>query len=78
MSTTIRVSEQTRDRLAALAAAMHRPMTAVVDEALDELERRRFFAAFNDRWSELRKDSIWPEIEQERLAEEAALRDGGT
>ncbi len=78
MSTTIRVSEATRDRLAALAAAMQRPMTAVVDEALDELERRRFFDAFNERWSKLRKDSTaWPEIERERLAEEAALRDGG-
>lgn len=76
MSTTIRVPNQTRDRLAALAAATGRPMTAVVDDALDALERRVFFEAFNSRFGELREDEdAWAEVEAERAAEEGALRD---
>jgi predicted transcriptional regulator len=46
MSTTIRVSEQTRDRFARLAAATGRPMTQLLDEAADALERRVFFDQF--------------------------------
>jgi predicted transcriptional regulator len=76
MSTTIRVPNRTRDRLAALAAATGRPMTAVVDDALDALERRVFFEALNTRYAELREDgAAWAEIEAERATEEGALRD---
>jgi predicted transcriptional regulator len=35
MSTTIRVSEKTRDRFAPLAEATDRPMTQLLDEAAD-------------------------------------------
>ena len=76
MSTTIRVSEDTRDRLAALARACGRPMTEVVDEAVDALERRAFFDALNARYRELRADpDQWAEIEAERSVEEHTLRD---
>ncbi len=76
MSTTIRVPNRTRDRLAALASAMGRPMTAVVDDALDALERRVFFEGLNARYAELRADEAsWTEIEAERAIEEGALRD---
>jgi hypothetical protein len=62
--------------LAALAAATGRPMTAVVDDALDALERRVFFEGFNNRYGELREDkAAWAELEAERAAEEGALRD---
>lgn len=77
MSTTIRVSEATRDRLAAIATAEDRPMTSVLDDAVDALERRRFFADFNARYRELRADpEAWASIEQERGFEAAALSDG--
>lgn len=76
MSTTIRVSQRTRARIAALADATHRPMTAVVDEALDALERRAFFASFNQRYGELRDDEVtWTEIEAERQLEASSLTD---
>ncbi|MGK2957460.1 MAG: hypothetical protein ACSLFB_03470 [Acidimicrobiales bacterium] len=76
MSTTIRVNEQTRDRLAALAKSEGKPMTAVVDEALDALERRVFFDEFNARYKELRNDpSAWDAIEAERATEAGALGD---
>ncbi len=70
MSTTIRVSEQTRDRLAALADSTKRPMTRVLDDAVDALERRVFFERFNRRYQELRDDpEVWAELEAERRVE---------
>jgi predicted transcriptional regulator len=76
MSTTIRVSEETRDRLASLATSTGRPMTRVLDDAVEALERKVFFDRFNRRYQELRDDSAaWSEIEQERGVEERALGD---
>jgi predicted transcriptional regulator len=76
MSTTIRVSEQTRARIAALADRAGRPMTEIVDEAVDALERTSFFDAMNGRYAELRSDpATWREVEDERALEEGALGD---
>jgi predicted transcriptional regulator len=76
MSTTIRVSEETRDRLASLATATGRPMTRVLDDAVEALERKLFFDQLNARFRELRHDSAaWSEIEQERRVEEGELGD---
>jgi predicted transcriptional regulator len=76
MSTTIRVSEQTRDRFARLADATGRPMTQLLDEAADALERRVFFDQFSARYEALRADPrAWAEIEAERAAESGAVRD---
>jgi predicted transcriptional regulator len=79
MSTTIRVSEQTRDRFAKLADETGRPMTQLLDEAADALERRVFFQRFSARYETLRADpSVWEEIEAERGLESGALRDGSS
>lgn len=76
MSTTIRVSEQTRDRFAKLADATGRPMTQLLDEAADALERRVFFDQFSARYEVLRTDpQAWSEIEAERVAESGAVGD---
>jgi len=76
MSTTIRVSEPTRDRFARLAQATGRPMSQLVDEAADALERRVFFDQLSARYEVLRADpDAWSEIEAERTAESGALRD---
>jgi predicted transcriptional regulator len=76
VSTTIRVSEQTRDRFARLADATGRPMTQLLDEAADALERRVFFDQFAARYEELRTDpAAWSEIEAERAVESGAVRD---
>jgi len=67
------VSENTRDRFARLADATGRPMTQLLDEAADALERRLFFDQMSRRFEELRHDgSAWVEIEAER-----ALENGG-
>jgi predicted transcriptional regulator len=76
MTTTIRVSEETRDRLAALAASTGRPMTRVLDEAVDALERRVFFDLLNRRYGALQQDAAArAEIEGEHRVEEGALGD---
>lgn len=76
MSTTIRVSEQTRDRFARLADATGRPMTQLLDDAADALERRLFFDEFSARYEALRADdAAWGEIEVERAVEGGAVRD---
>lgn len=76
MSTTIRVSEATKRRIASLATATGTSMTTVVDAAVDALERRQFFAEFNERYAELRNDPEgWQAIEAERALESSALRD---
>ena len=76
MSTTIRVSERTRDRFAKLADATGRPMTQLVDEAVDALERRVFFDQLTVGFDALRDDAnAWAEVEAERGEESAVLRD---
>jgi predicted transcriptional regulator len=76
MSTTIRVSEQTRDRFATLASMTGRPMTQLLEEAADALERRLFFDRLCARYEELRSDPIaWQEIIAERAAEAGPIGD---
>lgn len=76
MSTTIRISEVTRDRFAKLARSTGRPMTQLLDEAADALERRLFFDEVDARYEALRQDAdAWAEIEAERAEEAAALTD---
>ena len=59
-----------------LADATGRPMTRVLDEAVDTLERKLFFDTCNRRYEELRSDpGAWLEIEQERRAEGGAIGD---
>lgn len=76
MSTTIRVSETTRARFAALAKQTGRPMTQLLDEAADALERDLFFHSLELRYEQLRDDvGAWSEIESERRIESGSLRD---
>ena len=79
MSTTIRVSEPTRDRFARLAHATGRPMSQLVDEAADALERRVFFDQLSAGYEALRADpTAWGEIETERTLESGTLADGSS
>jgi predicted transcriptional regulator len=76
MSTTIRVSEPTRDRFAKLAQTTGRPMSQLLDDAADALERRVFFDQLSSRYEALRADeNAWSEIEAERAVESGALHD---
>jgi predicted DNA-binding protein len=76
MSTTIRVSEATRDRFAALAKSTGKPMTDLLDQAVTTLERELFFNSIGERYESLRGDDrAWSEINVERSLEANALHD---
>jgi predicted transcriptional regulator len=77
MSTTIRVSEATRDRFAALAKSTGKPMTDLLDQAVTTLERELFFKSIEERYESLRgsDDGAWAEISVERSLEASALHD---
>jgi predicted transcriptional regulator len=67
VSTTIRVSERTHDRLARLAGVTGRPMSQLLDEAVEVLERREFFDELGTRYGELRADpATWEELQADR------------
>lgn len=72
----MRVSEETRLRFATMAEATGRPMTQLLDEAVDALERRVFFDAMAAGYAELRADPVaWAEIEVERQMEGQVVGD---
>lgn len=76
MSTTIRVSEATRDRFSRLAEATGRPMTQLLDEAAEALERRLFFDQLAIGFDDLRSDpDRWAEVVTERAIESGAVDD---
>ncbi len=76
VSTTIRVSDQTRDRFARMAAATGRLMIVLLEEVADALERRIFFTQLSSRFSQLQEDAeAWAEIQDERRHESVSLGD---
>jgi len=75
-TTTIRVSKPTQERFAELARKTGRPMSQLVEEAADALERRVFFDQMTARYESLRADpKEWNEIESERTLEASTLSD---
>ncbi|MDQ3988088.1 MAG: hypothetical protein M3291_02615 [Actinomycetota bacterium] len=77
MSTTIRGSEQTRRRAAALAESTGTQMQAVVDEALIAYERAIFWESFEASYARLADHADeWNGVVAERRGEELALADG--
>ena len=62
--------------MAEMAQKSGQPMTDVLDEAVKQLERKRFFDEMNRRYAELREDpEAWAEIEAERAEWDATLMD---
>lgn len=77
MSTTIRVTQDTRRRAADIAARTGRQMQAVVDDALVAYERTLFWESFEDGFDRLSGDAeTWESVQEERRGEQQALRDG--
>lgn len=76
MSTTIRVSEETRRRAADLAQRTGRQIQVVVAEALAAYERTLFWDSFEAGFSRLADDADeWASVLAERRGEEPALAD---
>lgn len=77
MSTTIRVSEATRQRAADLAASSGRQMQVIVEEALVAYERAQFWESFASGYRRIADDTdAFDTVQAERRGEEPALRDG--
>jgi hypothetical protein len=76
-SLTIRVSRSTHELLRSLAARSDTTITAVVDEAARDLQRKRFWADFNTSCEALKADpGAWADLQQEDAAWDSTLADG--
>ena len=74
---TIRLPARTYARLRGLARASGKPMSTVIDEAIDRYESERFFRDLDAAYRELRADhEAWQEEEAERAELEQTLSDG--
>jgi predicted transcriptional regulator len=76
-SLTIRVSRSTHELLRSLADRSNATITAVVDEAVRDLQRKKFWADFNAACSAAQADpATWADLRREDAAWEATLADG--
>ena len=76
MSTTVRVSEETRRRAAALAKATGRQLQQVIEDAVAAYERELFWRRLTDGYDALAEDeSAWAEVQAERDVEARSLGD---
>jgi predicted DNA-binding protein len=76
-TTTIRVSEETREALRALAASTGEPMARLVERAVKHLRAEEFFAELDNAYERLDADAgASAEEAPERKEWEATLADG--
>jgi hypothetical protein len=74
---TVSISEASHRLLKELAERTGRPVTEVLDEALDAYRRALFFDRVNAGYAELRADpEAWAEHAAERQQWDATLTDG--
>ena len=74
---TIRVSRSTHELLRELADRSNASITAVVDEAVRDLQRKRFWAGFNAECSALQADpAAWAEMAKDDAVWQGTLSDG--
>ena len=75
--TTVRVSEATHTLLREIAARTDRPMSAVIEAALEEYRRRLFWSLADREFRALRADTTaWKEHQEELAVWDAAADDG--
>jgi hypothetical protein len=76
-SATVRISEKARKTLRDLAAESGESMQAVLDRAVEEYRRQRFFDELNAGYEALRRDpEAWAEYQKELALWDATLMDG--
>ena len=76
-SPTVRVSSQAYRILKDLAASSGEPMQAILDRALEEERRRRFFEEANASYERLRSDKeAWSGYKTEMCQWDVTLLDG--
>lgn len=76
-STTVRISLRAQRTLQQLSKTTGRSQTALLEEAVEELRRKRIFEEANRAYAALKSDpKAWAEELEERKAWEATLGDG--
>ena len=76
-SETIRLRPETHEKLKTLADESGKPMTAVLDEAVEALRRQRFLDECNEAYARLKADpAAWAEEQAERAEWDKTLPDG--
>jgi predicted DNA-binding protein len=82
VTTTVRISEETHARLAALSAATGQRMQTIVDEAIAAYETNDFWQAFDAGYDALANNAnnnnnpdSWDEVAAEREGEAPSLTD---
>lgn len=76
-STTVRISDEVRESLRELAAKSGETMQEVLERAVAEYRKKRFFDEVNAAYQAMRDDpEAWSEELAEREVYEAALADG--
>lgn len=76
MSTTVRVSGETHERLATLASLTGRRMQAIIEDAVAAYEANVFWEGFTAGYERLIEDSgQWSEVQAERTSEAPTLAD---
>lgn len=76
-TTTVRISSTARKTLQRLSKATGRSLTALLDEAIEELRRKTFFAEANRTFATLKASpKAWAEELEERRAWEVTVSDG--
>ena len=76
-TTTVRISSNAQRTLQQLSKATGRSQTALLEEAVEELRRKRLLEEANRAFAALKEDpKAWAEELAERKEWEATLRDG--
>jgi predicted transcriptional regulator len=76
MTTTVRISEDTRDKLRALSERSGESMQDVLDQAVEQYRRSRFFAEVDLAYAALRADpAVWADELAERETLDGAVAD---
>lgn len=77
MSTTVRITDETHERLVTLAGASGRRMHAIVEEAVAAYEANSFWDSFDAGYDRLADNAEqWAEVQADRTGEAPTLADG--
>ncbi|MCA9206356.1 MAG: hypothetical protein KDA59_25060 [Planctomycetales bacterium] len=77
MSETVRIKPETHAKLKELSQHYGEPMPAILERAIDRLQREVFLEQVNRSFAALRDDpKAWAEEQAERRAWDATLADG--
>ena len=76
-SATVRISEQSHHRLRELAAQSGEPMQTVLDKALEQYRRQKFWEECSAAYAALQQDpEAWKDLQKEYKSFEGTLMDG--